>query len=264
MRITVLGSGQDGGLPQLGAGHPNDRRAREGEIPERTAASLLVEVGGGRLLVDASPDLRVQWWGQVGVPDAVVLTHAHIGHYTGLVHLGLEAANARAVPAYVTSPMAGFLSTNAPWSRLVESRNLTLRPGLRHRWHDVDIDLIPVPHRDEFTDTVAVSLDGRALYLPDIDGWDRWPDAERVIGSHELALVDATFWSADEIPGTPMDRFPHPAVVDTIARFGHLSTRIVLTHLNHTNPLCDPGSPETGEALTAGFEIAHDGLMFEL
>ncbi|HVR31420.1 MAG TPA: MBL fold metallo-hydrolase [Acidimicrobiia bacterium] len=262
MRLTVLGSGQDGGLPQAGARHRLDDEARNGEIPERTGPSLLVEHDGLTLLCDVSADFRIQWWKRTAPPDAIALTHAHIGHYAGLVHFGKEASAAVGVPVYATERMMRFLSTNAPWNALIDGGHLVAASSTA--WSDLDITLIPVPHRGEYTDTVAVSVGGRALWLPDIDDWSRWPEAAAVIGEHRLAFLDATFWSRDEIAHRSIDDIGHPLVPDTMERFAGLETRIVLTHLNHTNPLCDPRSPESATAHAAGYEVASDGLVFEI
>ncbi len=256
MRATVLGSGQDGGLPQAAATHENDRAARDGLILERTASSVLVEMSGRRILLDVTPDFRIQWWAQTARPDTVVLTHAHMGHYAGLVHFGREAANGSGTECFASALMLEFLQANAPWRQLFEAGNLVPvaeSPSIR---------LIPVPHRAEYTDTVAVSVDSRLLYLPDIDNWDLWPDAAAVIAGHEIALLDATFWSADEVRDAR--NVPHPPVIDTVERFAGLDTRIILTHLNHTNPCCDPTSPESGRVVEAGFEIAYDGMVIDL
>lgn len=252
-RVTILGSGQDGGLPQLGADHPNDVRARRGDLPTRTASSVLVEVDGLRVLCDASPDIRHQL---DDLPDVVVLTHGHVGHYAGLVHLGTEAAATERLPVVTTPSMLGFLHANEPWRRLFDEGHLvatTTLPG---------IELVPVPHRAEFTDTVAISVGG-VLYLPDIDDWAQWPDHLAVVRDHDLNLLDATFWSTDEVPGRDLSTTPHPMVPDTIERFADLADRVVLTHLNHTNPLCDPASAEAHEVRDRGFRVARDGDWFE-
>lgn len=262
MKVTILGSGQDGGLPQVGARHRHDRRAREGDLPERTAASVLVETEGARLLLDAGPDLRVQWWPYEGLPDAIALTHAHMGHYSGLVHLGQESADAEGIVCLVTEAMNRFLRGNEPWASLVDSGALTPVPGRRHRWAGMTVQLVPVPHRSELTDTAAISVDGRLLYVPDIDDWNGWPDARATIARHELAIVDGTFWSPDEIERA--EDVPHPPVPETLRLVEGVRTRVVLTHLNHTNPLCDPTSPEARRVADAGMEIASDGMVIDL
>lgn len=261
--VTVLGSGQDGGVPQLLAGHRNDTLARDLAIPHRLASSALVETEGTRLLLDASPDLRHQLDGPV---DAVVLTHGHMGHYAGLVHFGKEAAATRRLPLVGSPRMLAFLDANEPWAALFRDghlRPVPVEPGASTVVGNVEVGLVPVPHRAEFTDTVAISVAG-ALYLPDLDAWDAWPGHHAVVASHDLALLDASFWSSDEVPGRDLADIPHPLVPDTIERFADLSDRVVLTHLNHTNPLCDPASPESAQVRDRGFRVARDGDRYEL
>jgi pyrroloquinoline quinone biosynthesis protein B len=262
MRVTVLGSGQDGALPQVAADHDLDHAAREGSIPERTGPSLVVEVADRTLLCDVSPDFRVQWWNRTALPDAIALTHAHVGHYAGLVHFGKEVAAASPVELFATEPMLAFLAANAPWSALIDDRRLVA--SAEPVWAGHAIELIPVPHRLEFSDTVAVSIGQRLLWLPDVDSWEQWPEAVEVVEGHEVAFLDATFWSQNEIPGRSIDEIPHPLVPETIKTFAGVKTRIVLTHLNHTNPLCDPASAENRIVHEAGFEVAFDGMTMDL
>ena len=193
MKITVLGSGQDGGLPQFASPHPHDGSAVAGTIPWRSASSLLVETSGNQILLDASPDLRTQWAGRTNPPDAVALTHGHIGHYAGLVHFGREVANTSGVKCHLTESMHAFLMANQPWRQLFDLGNLRAETANPYVCDDYRVDLIDVPHRAEHTDTVAVSIDGRLLYLPDIDSWESWVDARSVIDSHEIAFLDASF-----------------------------------------------------------------------
>lgn len=212
------------------------------------------------LLLDASPDIRYQL---DRVPDAIALTHGHMGHYSGLIHLGKESANTSGIPLFCTERMARFLADNEPWATLTRN-HLVVHTGLHHDWHGIRVDLIPVPHRSELTDAAGISLDGRLLYLPDIDSWDEWPEASRVIDHHEVALLDASLWKDDELANRDQGDVRHPPALDTIRRFEALPTRVVLTHLNHTNPLCDPASPETATVEAAGFEVAFDGMTFQL
>lgn len=83
MRVTILGCGAAGGVPSISAGwgacDPSEPRNR------RRRPSILVEEGGTRLLIDASPDLREQLLDS-GVThlDGVVITHAHADHTHGI------------------------------------------------------------------------------------------------------------------------------------------------------------------------------------
>lgn len=231
------------------------------------------------MLVDVTPDVREQVraldrWRPLpesgNVVDHICLTHAHMGHYTGLVQFGKEAHNARAVPTWVTPSMAAFLRANQPWRTLVDDGHLDLRetvpggtfqpaPGLRVR-------LVPVPHRSEFTDTVGVSVNDELLYVPDIDAWAAWEDAEAEIARHRVALLDGCFFRAGELSGRNQEDVPHPLVLDTVERFSSLAEtrRLILTHLNHSNPAADPSSPEAAVVAAAGFEVAVDDLVIPL
>ncbi len=278
----ILGSAQDGGLPQFGSRSGLDVAARAGTIRRRFSSAVAIVGDDGRaLLVDAGLDIRaheeillthpaMQSRAAPAPVDGVVLTHAHVGHYAGLLHFGREVMAATAMPCWVTEKMAGFLSRNAPWSLAVAQGHLDLRPqsppASFRPWPDLEVSLIPVPHRNEASDTVAVSVGGKALYLPDIDSWAEWPDAEAVIARHEVALLDATFWSAEELPNRDMSKIRHPLVPETLARFGALAAgrRLILTHLNHSNPVCDPRTGEHDQVLAAGFEVAEEGLIVGL
>ena len=276
--VVVLGSGQDGGVPQLGSA--------EVAGPERTASSLAVVGSDGTVvLLDASPDLRLQQRrlaadaqyarraGQQAF-DAVLLTHAHMGHYAGLVHFGKEAHSTRGLPCFASVAMLDFLSGNEPWATLFREGNLRrvavepgepfdVGPGLRAVAHDV-------PHRPEFSDTLGFELTGPSgrslLYLPDLDRWSDWPDASAVLTRVDIALIDATFYDEREHPHRDLAAIPHPFVTDTIERFASLAsgTRLILTHLNWTNRLCDPGTLEHARVLAAGFTVASDGLRITL
>jgi pyrroloquinoline quinone biosynthesis protein B len=270
-RIVVLGSAQDGGSPQMGFHAPIG--------PPRTAASIAVLDGNGNAaLFDASPDLRLQQRSLVdldlayrrrgGNPfDAVFLTHAHMGHYVGLAQFGKEAANTRSLPLHVTSSMATFLVANDPWARIITDGHLeihTLDGGEVEPLPGLTVTPVPVPHRADHTDTVGFSIrtrDSRALYLPDIDGWDSWRSARDVLSRHDLIIVDGTFSSAEELPDRDIAATPHPYMADTIDRFGDLASRIVFTHLNRSNRASDPTSSEAAAVVAAGFQIAHDGMV---
>lgn len=272
--ILILGAGQDGGSPQLG------RRSGIGE--PRTASSVAVRSPNGSVvLLDASPDIRLQsqalmtWSGypsdRSDLVDAVAITHGHMGHYAGLLQFGKEAAATQNLPLVATPSVLGFLTSHEPWRTLVAGGHLRPQPLDNRVPIDTSMTIvgIPVPHRAEFTDTVGLSVvvhdDPYLLYLPDIDSWDAWPQAESVIAAHRIAMLDATFSSTEELPGRDMAQIAHPHVPDTLERFGSLATttRIVLTHINHTNLLADPNSTIAALAEGSGFTIAKDGMEMQ-
>ena len=295
--VLVLGTAQDGGLPQIGCRQPCCTAARDNPSLQRHVASLLIvdPSSGQRWLIDATPDLPDQVERMEGHPparqitahrpplvDGIFLTHAHMGHYTGLLHLGTEAYAATGLPVFASSSMADFLATNRPWSRMVEMGQITLFPLSPGRPHtltknpetkkaDLMITPIPVPHRAEFTDTVGYIIRGPSrslLYIPDIDKWDQGHPIEDMIADVDIALLDGTFYGEGEIPGRSMADIPHPFILESIERFAQLPdserAKIRFTHLNHSNPAAAPDSPQAREVHQTGMIIAEDGQIITL
>ena len=246
-QIVVLGIAQDAGIPQLGCEQELCRSIRAGKRkPERVSSIGLINRATGRsYLFDATPDMVSQLATLNGgkAPVGVFLTHAHVGHYTGLMYFGRESLDAKSVPVYGTERMAGFLRSNGPWSLLVSRNNIALRvvtpdsamtiePGL-------SVSAFAVPHRDEFTDTVGYRIERgnrRAVFIPDIDQWSRWSRSIReVVDGVDLAFLDGTFASADELPGRSIADIPHPLIPDTRDMLQGARARLWFIHLNHTN-----------------------------
>jgi phosphoribosyl 1,2-cyclic phosphate phosphodiesterase len=112
MRVIVLGTGGSTGVPSLGgadgrgdwgACDPADPRNR------RTRSSIVIEGQGGRVLVDTGPDMRAQLLA-CAVPriDAIVFTHAHADHITGLDDVRLlNRIAGRPLPAFGTEATLG-------------------------------------------------------------------------------------------------------------------------------------------------------------
>ena len=103
----------------------------------------LVTASAETYLFEATPDLRPQLdrvieLGQARgradqgrrLLDGIFLTHAHMGHYTGLLHLGFEAAHSQGVELFASDKMVAFLHANQPWrgdlTRHIDSNPLCL------------------------------------------------------------------------------------------------------------------------------------------
>ena len=187
------------------------------------------------------------------------------------MHLGREAYATAATPVFATARMGEFLTTNGPWSLLFEAGHLEhveLIPGERYPLNErLSIVPVEVPHRGEFSDTVGFVVEGpnaSALFLPDIDKWERWEvEVEDVLERVDVALLDGTFFDGDELPGRDMSEIPHPFIVESLARFGPLPRqerdKIRFFHLNHSNPAIDARSPARRTIVRAGMHVARDG-----
>ena len=209
------------------------------------------------------------------VLSGVFLTHAHIGHYAGLMFLGREAAGAQAVPVYTMPRLSAFLQENGPWSQLISLGNIELTQLAAHTVFALDPGLsvtpYPVPHRDEYSETVGylIATAGRkAFFLPDIDDWDLWQDQfgtdiADMVRQVDYAFLDATFFDDGELPGRDMSEIPHPRVRDTMDRLQDLSETdragVHFIHINHTNPLRFAESAQTAEVADRGFSMAYEG-----
>ncbi len=289
--IVVLGSAQDAGLPQIGCSEPACVEARRDPSKRRFASSILLADPrtGSRWLFDAGPDLREQFElarehpstrverGERPNPfDGVFLTHAHVGHYAGLMYFGRESYSTRELPLYVSPRMKDFLAHNGPWSLLVDAQMVELRELAIDQplqlAPDHSVTAMRVPHRDEFSDTLAFVVRGpnrTLLYLPDIDKWERWDRRlEDVLANVDVALVDGTFFADGEVAGRAMSEIPHPFVVETLDRLRasplELRSRVVFTHLNHTNPVADPTSDAARRIREVGCRVARERDRFEL
>lgn len=282
--LYVLGIAQDAGFPQTGCYRPHCLAPREDPSLRRLATSLALidEASATKVLFEATPDINEQLYRlHREAPDdayslaGIFLTHAHIGHYTGLMHLGHEAMGADGIDVYAMPRMRQYLSTNGPWSQLVDYGNIVLRPAEGEPVEiapGIRVSAFVVPHRDEFSETVGYRISGpnrTAVFIPDIDKWSKWDtDIRDVIQSVDYALLDATFYADGEIPGRDMSAIPHPFVSESMALFESLTAaekqRVIFIHMNHTNPLLQDDSPQQEVVRAQGFTVAFEGMRIEL
>jgi pyrroloquinoline quinone biosynthesis protein B len=269
-QVISLGAAQDAGFPHLACFRTCCETARADGRREPVAA-LAVIGENGWWLVDATPDLPQQVHSMGSLPQGILLTHAHAGHYTGLMYLGREGMNARGMPVHCSEKMAEFLRANAPWDQLVKLGNVELRPFRSGEILDLDpwilVEPIAVPHRNEYADTHAfgITLPGcdPLLYLPDLDRWDTgWAlDPGPMLDRFPTLVLDGTFHSAADLDGRDLSEIPHPPVLVTLEFLAQRGQKHFLwfTHLNHTNPLWDPDSDASRAASQMGYGVARSG-----
>jgi pyrroloquinoline quinone biosynthesis protein B len=283
--VQVLGIAQDAGYPQANCYQPHCMRAWEDRDLRRMASSIAVidTTSKAKYLFDATPDMREQLYKlHKSAPDTeysldgVFLTHAHMGHYTGLMHIGREAAGTNGIPVYAMPIMAEYLSNNGPWDQLVRLNNIELVPLTNGAPVELNTHLVvtplQVPHRKEYSETVGYRIDGpnkSAVFIPDVDKWEDWTtDIRAVIRDVDYALLDATFFADGELKGRDMSAIKHPHVAESMDLFEDLTdeekSRVIFIHMNHTNPLLIDGSPEQTEVERRGFRFASEGMRLAL
>ena len=276
----MLGIAQDGGYPHIGCTRACCAMAWANDSMKRYVVSLaLVDPASKKWwLFEATPDIKEQLHyfqtltkGQYNfLPDGIFVTHAHIGHYTGLMELGKEAMGTRGVPVYSLPRMAAFLASNGPWSQLVKLDNIELRSmtvDMPVNLSDgISVSAFTVPHRDEYSETAGFKITTRTkkyLFIPDINKWNLW-DRNIIdeVKSVDVALVDATFFDNTELPLRNFSSVPHPFVSETMKLFenegAQTKAKIHFIHFNHTNPLLwDPKKRD--DVIKAGFNYAIQG-----
>jgi pyrroloquinoline quinone biosynthesis protein B len=280
--LYILGVTQDAGYPQAGCYAPHCLPGWQTPGGQRGAVSLGLVTASNKYLFEATPGLPSQLYAlEQEAPSSshplsgVFVTHAHIGHYAGLMFFGHEAMGANRLPVYAMPRMHDFLHNNGPWSQLVGFNNISLRMLANNRAVTVDgVSVTPfiVPHRDEFSETVGYRISSAtksAVFIPDINKWSDWSeDLISVIASVDYALIDAAFFADGELPGRDMSRIPHPFVAETMTLLESLDERqrdkVWFIHMNHTNPLLRADSKETRSVEAAGYHVAREGVRLSL
>ena len=284
--LVVLGTAQDAGIPQAGCQKSCCRAVWENSELRRLVSCLAIvdPETSQRWIIDATPDFKEQLhlldqiFASSDSPGitGIFLTHAHMGHYTGLMQLGRETMGAKQIPVYAMRRLHNFLKSNGPWDQLVRLQNISLirlQADTEIRLNErISITPFLVPHRDEYSETVGYLIRGphrSAAFIPDIDKWEKWQrPVEKLISQVDVAFLDGTFYSGEELPGRDMSEIPHPFIVESIQRFGNLpapeKSKIRFIHLNHTNPALIPGSEAQHQIKQAGFAVAVEKEKFRL
>ena len=273
-----MGVVQDGGLPHLGS----NKLCCENIEQKRYVTSIMLvnNENNESYLFDASPDINEQlnFMGDRIKKDlkGVFLTHAHIGHYTGLMYFGREALNSKLINVYAMPRMKKFLEQNGPWSQLVSLENISINEINSNSKISVDTNItiqpIEVPHRAEFSETVGYKIYGpnkTVLFIPDIDKWYLWEKSIiDQIKQVDYALIDATFYDSEEVNYRDLSEIPHPFVVESMELFDSTSDeekkKIFFIHLNHTNPLLDKDSDQYKFVKDKGYNVAEEGMKLKL
>ncbi len=282
--LTILGTAQDGGFPHIGCQKDCCSSFYDGTSQKQYVVSLglIDKESNVKYLFEATPDISTQLADleqnhlkKATIIDGVFMTHAHIGHYAGLLYFGREALGKKDIPVFAMPKMKEFLSNNGPWSQLVNLENIVFTSLKKDSTILVSKSLkvtpFTVPHRDEFSETIGFKIEGKnksALFIPDINKWDLWEkDIVDEVSKVDYAFLDATFLKEGEID-RPMNEVPHPFIEETVSLFKNkplkIKNKIIFIHFNHTNPTLQPNAKERDELELLGFKFALQGQNFEL
>lgn len=283
--IVILGTVQDGGSPHIGCDKDCCKDLFENPDKNRMVVSLGLfdTLQKKSWLFEATPDIsrQVKMLKRFSkteheMPDGIFLTHAHIGHYSGLMYLGREAINSKKVPVFAMPRMKTFLEENGPWNQLVKLENIILNALQKDSEikvaSNIKVTPIQVPHRDEYSETVGYIIQGpnkKVLFIPDIDKWSKWStDIVSMIREVDYAVVDGTFYDGKELPNRNISEIPHPFVIESMEQFKNLppeqKDKIYFIHFNHTNPLLNVESDAYKTVTKNGFHIAQTGAVISL
>lgn len=277
--IQVLGIVQDAGYPHIGCEKDCCSVLSPGEYFV-SCLGLVDKTNNKRYLFDATPDIHnqlnlVEKFPNGNIVDGIFLTHAHIGHYTGLMYLGREGLGGDNIKVYALKRMVKFLTKNGPWDQLVKLNNISLQTISNNKFVKLSENIlvipIKVPHRDEYSETVGYKIIGKSkklLFIPDIDKWDEWEksivDEVKLV---DYAFIDGTFYNGSEL-NRDLSEIPHPSIEETLELFSNQplaeKNKIYFIHINHTNPILTNKNGVRDLILNAGFNIAEKGLKLSL
>ena len=279
MILHVLGTAQDGGYPHAGC----DKKCCSSvwDSPELhrlpTSIAAIDQTQNKFYLFDITPNIKEQLY---RLKDyncelaGIFITHAHIGHYLGLMDLGLEIMNTNNIPVYIMPRMKNFILNNQPMIQLIENNNIRLIELQNNQnilFNNLSVAPFEVPHRNELSETVGFKLiinSKSIIFLPDIDDWDSWNiNLSNFVMNHDLLFLDGTFYQKSEIKLRDISKIPHPEIIDTMARLSQLSKldkkRVHFIHLNHTNDILRKNTNAYNSIISKGFSIASENQIFQ-
>ena len=281
--IYILGNTQDAGLPHIGCQHPLCEDNFDVYEEYYTTSIAVVNSDLKKyILFEATPDITFQLnnlkrniFHEFLLPESIYITHAHMGHYTGLMYFGREALGSKDLLVRVLPRMSKFLQNNGPWSQLVDINNIKIEEinfeSSTNELSNILVTPVQVPHRDEYSETAGYIIEGKnkkALFIPDIDKWEKWDrNLSQLAKEFDFLLIDATFYDSKEI-NRDISEIPHPLVTETIDLLSGLDlknrNKVYFIHMNHTNMMLDPDSNLSKLVTSKGFNIARLGQKLYL
>ncbi|MEP5730507.1 MAG: pyrroloquinoline quinone biosynthesis protein PqqB [Sulfitobacter sp.] len=295
-RAHILGAAAGGGLPQWNCGCENCTLARAGDIPHQSQSSIAVSAQDGAwAIINASPDIRDQMARatslhptdlRVSPVKSVLLTNGDIDHVAGLLTLREQQAFTLFATAEIHQVIADNPIFNALNPDFVTRTPIVLEEPFELA-AGLTATLIAVPGKvplylegevvqtdlvGEQTVGVQLEAEGKTVfYIPGCAALR--PDLKSRIDGADVVLFDGTLWQDDEMVRAGLSQ-------KTGRRMGHMSmsgsegsltafadvevAQKIFVHMNNTNPVLRPGSPQKTIVEQAGWTVAYDGMDIEI
>ena len=289
--VTILGTAQDGGIPQAGCSCQRCLDAHRDLKLRKYPVSLgILGVDGTKHIIEITKNLSEQlviWTpdkNESFIPETVSITHLHLGHIEGIGQLGKPVMGLREVDVYLSPNNKNIFDDRSDIVLMEDEGNIrTHSKNFYHPFEPKDgcgfsLQFIPIPHRSELGDNAAIIIKAEEksiLFMPDQDSWgdtldyhskDTIRDFLKMFDIDE-ALIDGTFWSMDELPRRDISKIPHPTIQETIQLLGRKrkgDPEISFLHLNHSNPVNDLGSEQRKVVEGNGWKISEMGDVLKL
>ena len=301
MELIVLGAAAGGGLPQWNcAGGQSSRVWNKTRPPQSQASVAIGDEQSGYVIINASPDLRQQilqtpqLHPKLNHPDgvrntpiaAVIVTNADVDNVAGLLNLREK----QRFSIYGPTKVLEILHENSIFAvldpefvtqhPLETTETISPIPG-------VEIELFTVAGKAPlyledslgiqsgdlgFTSGIEIRTEaGKTLVISSCAQIDQ-KLRERIETADHL-LFDGTVFEDDEMPqlglgektGRRMGHLPISGTDGPIAQLAHCNLKTKrFFHINNSNPIWDEQSPAHRTIRDAGWDICHDGLVFEI
>lgn len=289
--VTILGTAQDGGIPQAGCSCQRCLDAHRDLKLRKYPVSLgILGVDGTKHIIEITKNLSEQlviWTpdkNELFIPETVSITHLHLGHIEGIGQLGKPVMGLREVDVYLSPNNKDIFDNRSDIVLMEDEGNIrTHSKNFYHPFEPKDgcgfsLQFIPIPHRSELGDNAAIIIkaEGKSiLFMPDQDSWCETLDYHSKENIRDFlkmfdideALIDGTFWSMDELPRRDISKIPHPTIQETIQLLGRKrkgDPEISFLHLNHSNPVNDLGSEQRKVVEGNGWKISEMGDVLKL
>lgn len=253
LELTFLGTGTSTGVPVIGcecdvcrSTDPRDARLR---------ASVLVRTPEATILIDTSPDLRVQML-QSRPPriDAVLFTHAHADHTAGLDELRrFNVMQGERIPVWATEATATDLEKRFSYAFDHSFSFFGGKPDLDLHIFDpgvpftvAGVEIVPIPIEHGRLPIVGYRIGG-LVYVTDVK---TIPESSRALLDDAEVMVVTALRHKEHVAHMNLDQ-----ALETIAR--HRPKRAFLNHLAHEMGRFADVAP----LLPPNVEIATDGLV---